>query len=118
MADSGSPFNITIGQDLNGDNQYNDRPAYATASSTDVMQTAYGNFDLTPAWNATRIPYNHGTGPAQFSMKLRVTRPSALARKRKADRASLVSQAEVQEVLAVPAVADTAARPAASDQED
>ena len=74
VANSGSPFNITIGQDLNGDNQFNDRPAFATAASTDTMQTAYGTFDLDPAWNAQRIPYNYGNGPTQFSMNLRVSK--------------------------------------------
>ena len=29
VADSGQPFNITLDQDLNGDNQFNDRPAFA-----------------------------------------------------------------------------------------
>ena len=53
-ANSGSPFNITIGQDLNGDNQFNDRPAYATAASTNALKTNYGTFDLT----------RHGTRPA------------------------------------------------------
>jgi hypothetical protein len=72
VADSGQPFNITIGQDLNGDNQFNDRPAFATAASTNTMQTSYGTFDLDPAWNQSRIPYNYGNGPGQFSMNLRV----------------------------------------------
>jgi len=74
VADSGTPFNITIGQDLNGDNQFNDRPAYATSASTDVMNTAYGDFDLNPGATAKRIPYDLGTGPAQFSMNLRVSK--------------------------------------------
>jgi hypothetical protein len=74
VADSGTPFNITIGQDLNGDNQYNDRPAYATPDSTDTMDTAYGNFDLNPGATEKRIPYDLGTGPAQFSMNLRVSK--------------------------------------------
>lgn len=74
VANSGSPFNITIGQDLNGDNQFNDRPALATASSTDTVQTAYGTFDLDPAWSAPRIPYNYGNGPTQFSMNLRLSK--------------------------------------------
>jgi hypothetical protein len=74
VADSGTPFNVTIGQDLNGDNQYNDRPAYATGASTDVLGTAYGNFDLNPSASAKRIPYDVGTGPAQFSMNLRVSK--------------------------------------------
>jgi hypothetical protein len=74
VVDSGTPFNITIGQDLNGDNQYNDRPGYATAASTDTLDTAYGNFDLDPSATAKRIPYDLGTGPSQFSMNLRVSK--------------------------------------------
>ena len=74
VTNSGAPFNITIGQDLNGDNQFNDRPAYATTSSTDILKTSYGTFDLNPAWDQTRIPYNVGTGPGQFSMNLRVSK--------------------------------------------
>jgi hypothetical protein len=73
-ASSGQPFNITIGQDLNGDNQFNDRPAIATSASTHTLQTSYGTFDLDPAWNQSRIPYNAGTGPAQFSMNLRMSK--------------------------------------------
>ena len=48
VTNSGTPFNITVGQDLNGDNQFNDRPSFATATSTDVMNTKYGSFDLNP----------------------------------------------------------------------
>ena len=74
VVNSGTPFNITVGQDLNGDNQFNDRPAYATSSSSDVIDTKYGNFDLNPAADATRIPYNFQTGPGQFSTNLRVSK--------------------------------------------
>jgi hypothetical protein len=74
VLDSGTPFNITVGQDLNGDNQFNDRPAFATSASTDVMNTKYGNFDLDPAADATRIPYNYVTGPGQFSTNLRISK--------------------------------------------
>lgn len=74
VANSGQPFDITIGQDLNGDNQFNDRPAFATSSSTDTIHTDYGTFDLDPAWNETRIPYNFGNGPTQFSMNLRISK--------------------------------------------
>jgi hypothetical protein len=73
-ASSGQPFNITIGQDLNGDNQFNDRPALATAASTNTLKTSYGTFDLNPAWNQSRIPYNVGTGPSQFSLNMRVSK--------------------------------------------
>jgi len=74
VTNSGQPFNITIGQDLNGDNQFNDRPAFAASASKDTMQTKYGLFDLDPAWNQARIPYNYGNGPGQFSMNLRVSK--------------------------------------------
>jgi hypothetical protein len=74
VSNSGQPFNITIGKDLNGDNQFNDRPALATASSTSVINTAYGNFDLNPSWDQARIPYNSETGPGQFSMDMRMSR--------------------------------------------
>jgi Carboxypeptidase regulatory-like domain len=74
VLDSGTPFNITVGQDLNGDNQFNDRPAFATSSSTDVLNTRYGNFDLDPAAGAARIPYNFQTGPGQFSTNLRISK--------------------------------------------
>jgi hypothetical protein len=74
VVESGQPFNIVIGQDLNGDNQFNDRPAFATAASTNVMQTAYGTFDLSPASDAARIPFNYGNGPSQFSMNLRMSK--------------------------------------------
>jgi carboxypeptidase family protein len=74
VVESGQPFNIVIGQDLNGDNQYNDRPAFATSSSSDVVQTPYGAFDLSPSANEARIPFNYGTGPSQFSMNLRMSK--------------------------------------------
>jgi Carboxypeptidase regulatory-like domain len=74
VANSGQPFNVTIGQDLNGDSLFNDRPASASSGSTSVVNSSYGNFDLNPAWNQVRIPYNYGTGPGQFSMNLRVSK--------------------------------------------
>src|ERR1700733_6232302 len=74
VTNSATPFNITVGQDLNGDNQFNDRPSFATASSTDVMNTKYGSFDLNPSGDAARIPYNSVTGPGQFSLNLRVSK--------------------------------------------
>jgi hypothetical protein len=74
VVNSGQAFNITVGQDLNGDNQFNDRPAFATSSSTDTARTKYGTFDLNPSWSQARIPYNYGNGPGQLSMNLRVSK--------------------------------------------
>jgi hypothetical protein len=74
VANSGQPFNITLSQDLNGDNQYNDRPAFATSSTADSIQTKYGTFDSNPTWDQARIPYNYGTGPSEFSVNMRVSK--------------------------------------------
>jgi Carboxypeptidase regulatory-like domain len=74
VVESGQPFNIVIGNDLNGDNQFNDRPAFATSASTDVVHTPYGSFDLSPSANEARIPFNYGNGPSQFSMNLRMSK--------------------------------------------
>jgi hypothetical protein len=74
VSNSGQPFNITVGRDLNGDNQFNDRPAFATSASTSVVNTSYGSFDLNPTADEARIPYNFGTGPGQFSMDMRVSK--------------------------------------------
>jgi hypothetical protein len=74
VLDSATPFNITVGQDLNGDNQFNDRPSYATSSSGDTIDTKYGNFDLNPGAFEARVPYNLGNGPSQFSTNLRLSK--------------------------------------------
>src|ERR1700678_467436 len=74
VTNSGTPFNITVGQDLNGDNQFNDRPSFATSSSSDTIDTKYGNFDVDPAAGAARIPYNYQIGPGQFSTNLRISK--------------------------------------------
>jgi hypothetical protein len=75
---SGIPFNIVTGEDSNGDSIFNDRPAYAPnancADTNDYACTAYGNFLLHPGPNTPVIPRNYGTGPAFFSINLRVGR--------------------------------------------
>jgi hypothetical protein len=73
---SGSPFNITTGNEFDGDGIFNARPAFATSSTNPIYlkTTKYGNFDLNPAAGATLIPINYGEGPAQFSANLRISR--------------------------------------------
>lgn len=64
---SGRPFNITTGTDLNGDAQYNDRPAFATdLTRPSVVHMAYGTFDTQPIAGQTIIPVNYGMGPGTF----------------------------------------------------
>lgn len=65
IVQSSMPFNITIGEDLNGDSQFNDRPAFATdLTRPSVYHTKWGNFDADPMPGQTIIPINYGTGPS------------------------------------------------------
>jgi hypothetical protein len=72
---SSAPFNITVGQDLNGDSIFNDRPAFATdLSRPSVYQTRFGNFDAQPTAGQTIIPINYGKGPALFLANIRLAK--------------------------------------------
>ncbi len=71
QARSGAPFDITLGQDLNGDSIFNDRPSYATdLTRASVVRTAYGNFDTAPIAGQKLIAPNLGTGPALAEVNL------------------------------------------------
>jgi hypothetical protein len=75
VANSGAPFNVTIGRDLNGDSIFNDRPAFATdLSRTSVVQTSFGAFDTNPLPGQTIIPSNFGTSSAQFTLNMRLSK--------------------------------------------
>ncbi len=72
---SGLPFNITIGQDLNGDTQYNDRPAFATdLSRPSVVPTAYGVFDTNPLPSQSLIPINYGNSPTMVALQFELAK--------------------------------------------
>ncbi len=74
VMNSGSPFNITLGTDQNGNNQFNSRPSYASSGDTDTMETAYGDFNLDPTASEQQIPYDLGTGPSVYTLNLRVNK--------------------------------------------
>src|SRR5262249_27068709 len=72
---SGSPFNITIGRDLNGDVLFTDRPALATdPTKPGVVVTKFGTFDTNPAAGVPIIPRNFGQGPGAIISNLRVSK--------------------------------------------
>ncbi len=71
---TGKPFNITLGEDQNGDSFFNDRPSFAQPGDTDTVSTAYGNFNLNPAAGATPIPINYGNSPTLFTFNLRASK--------------------------------------------
>jgi hypothetical protein len=88
VANSGPPFDITIGQDENGDSQFNDRPALAsvapgpsasscaaaTPSAPVCTVPGFPAFNLFPGSNVPRIPINFGTTPAQFTLNMRLSK--------------------------------------------
>jgi hypothetical protein len=72
---SGAPFNVVIGQDLNGDSIFNDRPAWATdLSRPSVVQTKWGNFDTQPVAGQIIIPRNLGDSPGMVAFNLRLSK--------------------------------------------
>jgi hypothetical protein len=72
---SSAPFNIALGQDLNGDTQFNDRPAFATdLTRPSVVRTQWGTFDTDPIPGQKIIPINWGKGPDTVVLNMRATK--------------------------------------------
>jgi len=77
IAGSGPPFNITTGNDLFGDAQFNARPAFAPCTATsapNIVQTKFGCFNVAPAPGDVLIPINDATGLARFVLNLRLSK--------------------------------------------
>ncbi|WP_182276231.1 carboxypeptidase regulatory-like domain-containing protein [Granulicella sp. 5B5] len=74
-AQSGTPYNITIGNDLTGNNQFNARPTYGTCGAAGVVTTPYGCLDSDPTGKTEPlVPYNLGTGPANVAFHMRISK--------------------------------------------
>ena len=76
VANSGTPFNVTVGEDLTGNNQFNGRPTYAAScSEANTVQTSLGCFDVNPYGTSEKIiPYGVGTGPSNVSVNARLAK--------------------------------------------
>ena len=74
-AQSGTPYNLVIGNDLTANNQFNARPTYGVCGAAGVVSTPYGCLDTDPVGKGERIiPYGAGLGPANFVMHMRVSK--------------------------------------------
>ncbi len=74
-AQSGTPYNFTIGNDLTENNQLNARPTYGTCGAAGVVATPYGCLDTDPVGKGEQIvPYGLGTGPANVVFHMRVSK--------------------------------------------
>jgi hypothetical protein len=77
---SGTPYNITIGSDLTGNNQFNARPTFAdlsdcASSPARYVTTRYGCLDTSPIGTDEKIiPYGLGTGPSNFALNLHISK--------------------------------------------
>lgn len=77
---SGAPFNITTGQDTNGDRLFTERPAFAPPGvdcnnpAANIICTPYGNFNVRPLPGEALIPRNFGQGPGFFSINMRISK--------------------------------------------
>jgi hypothetical protein len=77
IATSGTPYNITLSQDLIGSAQFNQRPAFASALSnpSDVVTVpGYGSFDTVPQPGEKLVPVNYLTSPGRFTLNLRLSK--------------------------------------------
>ncbi len=93
IVSSGTPFNITIGRDLNADTVFADRPAFVTdLTKPGVVITKFGAFDTNPAPGAQLIPRNFGQGPGSMIANLRVSKSFAFGPERRAASAQRPGQ--------------------------
>jgi hypothetical protein len=91
IASSGPPFNITTGQDLFGDARFTARPAFATCStapSTNVVQTAFGCFNVSPQPDQPLIPINDAQGSARFTFNARLSKTFGFGKAKEATAAA------------------------------
>ncbi len=71
---SGTPYNVTVGNDLSDDLQFNDRPAFATGVSGACLSPTQACHYAVPTTSYTPIPVNYLTGPSQFTLNLRLAK--------------------------------------------
>jgi hypothetical protein len=78
IAQSGQPYNITTGSDNNLDTIFNDRAVLAngaTPNGTTIKSIAgCGTFAQPGAATGTTTPSNYCTGPARFSLNMRISK--------------------------------------------
>ncbi len=73
IANSGRPFNITRGIDINGDSAFTERPTFGNVNSRCIELGLNNSFcDISGKDPNAIIPRNYGQSPTYFSLNLRV----------------------------------------------
>jgi hypothetical protein len=86
VAQSGTPYNVTLGTDLNHDSIFNDRPAFLPGASSANCSDA--TTFTTPTSTNPEIPINYCTGPSLFTINLRVAKTFGFGRSTGPDQAN------------------------------
>jgi hypothetical protein len=81
---SGSPYNVTVGQDLNHDSLFNERPALAPGVSGSCLSPTAACHYVVPNQPYVPIPINYLTGPDRFTLNLRLSKTFGFGPERKA----------------------------------
>ena len=81
---SGAPYTITIGKDLLGTSNLNQRPSFVSSVTCptivlptgggSVYCTPVGTYDSVPTAGESLVPVNSLRGPGQFTLNLRLTK--------------------------------------------
>jgi len=87
VVNSGSPYNLTVGEDLFGADTYNSRPALVSpgtcttpiSESANVVCTPLGTFYVTPTVRQ-QLAVNYGTGPTLVTANIRVSKTFGFGR--------------------------------------
>ena len=81
VINSGQPYNLTTGQDNNGDSIFNDRPWFAS-SSANVVCGSKADFSAAST-NFGQVPINNCTGPSNATLNLRLSKTIGFGRETK-----------------------------------
>jgi hypothetical protein len=75
VINSAPPFNITLGENLNGSSIFNNRPSFAASpTEANAVSTKWGDFDTVPVAGEKVIPIDYGDGFSQFTANLRLSK--------------------------------------------
>ena len=81
IINSGQPYNLTTGQDNNGDSIFNDRPWFA-GSAVNTSCTSRASFSTTGG-GLGLVPVNYCTGPSDTTFNLRLSKTIGFGRETK-----------------------------------
>ncbi|MEI9979387.1 MAG: TonB-dependent receptor [Edaphobacter sp.] len=96
-AGGGLPYNVTTGTDNNGDGNFTDRPAYASAPGSGVYSTRFGL--LTTNTVNGNVPANLGTMPGVIHLDMNLSRVFTLNPKDKQHPRTLTFNARSANLL-------------------